>query len=228
MKIEYLEETSSTSDYIKRYLMSGEDRIVCARRQTGGKGTKGRSFLSREGGVYLSALTFHRDLPEKRAFSVMAHAAVAVCRTAAFFGAFPEIKWPNDVFASGKKLCGILTENTLGGGKVVCSVVGIGLNVTNDLSGLEEIAVTLRDCALGPVSAEEAREKLIEEYLAKSSFEEYLSFVRFLGKEICVIEGERRYNAIAKRILPDGRLEAEADGETKALSAAEISVRWRE
>ena len=65
MKIEFLEETGSTNEYIKRYLNSGENRIVVAQKQTGGKGTKGRSFLSGEGGVYLSALTFYRDFSLK-------------------------------------------------------------------------------------------------------------------------------------------------------------------
>ena len=81
MRIEYLDEVDSTNTYIRRYLEEGEDVIVCARRQTGGRGTKGRSFCSEEGGVYLSALTFYPDLPVSRAFRIMTHSAVAVCCT---------------------------------------------------------------------------------------------------------------------------------------------------
>jgi BirA family biotin operon repressor/biotin-[acetyl-CoA-carboxylase] ligase len=44
----------------------------------------------------------------------------------------PLIKWPNDIYASGKKLCGILIENALSGGKVQHSVIGIGMNVNEE------------------------------------------------------------------------------------------------
>lgn len=225
MKIELLEETGSTNDEIRRYLDGGEDVIVCARRQTGGRGTKGRSFLSEEGGVYLTALTFYDDLPAEDAFRIMSHAAAAVCRTAEAFGISPEIKWPNDVLAAGKKLCGILIENVLSGGKVRASIVGIGLNVRNELRGLEEIAVGMKDLLQDPPEADAVRERLIGEYLRPSGFGEYCSHVKFLGRPISVTEGENTYSAVARRILPDGRLEIETERGIRALSAAEISIR---
>lgn len=223
MRIEYLKEVSSTNDYIRRYLDGGEDVIVCAERQSAGRGTKGRSFLSEKGGVYLTALTFPKDLPACEAFTVMTHAAVSVCRTVASFGAVPEIKWPNDILVGGRKIAGILIENMLSGEFVRASVVGIGLNVSNDLTGLSGIATRLSDHAAATVFA--ARERLIEAYGRESDLCEYLSFVRFLGRTVTVKEGDKEYLARAKAILPDGRLEIEADG-TRALSAAEISIGW--
>lgn len=225
MKIELLEVTSSTNDYIKRYLERGENVIVSARRQTGGKGTKGRSFLSDEGGVYLSALTFYKNVSAADAFRVMAHAAVAVCRTAEAFGVFPEIKWANDVLAGGKKLAGILIENVFRGAYLHASIVGIGLNAENDVSALGGIAVSLSELAGKKIFADEAREALIEAYLRESTFEEYLSRVRFLGRTVRVTEGDRQYEATAKEILCDGRLLIEEDGAPRALSAAEIRIR---
>lgn len=225
MRIIELEETTSTNDYIKQFLGGGEDVIVTAKRQTCGRGTKGRSFLSAQGGVYLSALTFYEDLPASRAFEIMAHAAAAVSNTAVRFGASPEIKWPNDVLAGGRKLCGILIENTLADGKVRASVVGIGLNVSNDLTALGGIATSLSECTGKRCSVEEVRAALIEEYARPTGFEEYLSFVRFLGETVTVVEGGRSYPAVARRILPDGRLEAEAETGIEILSAAEITVR---
>lgn len=224
MRIELLDTVTSTNDYIKRYLGGREDVIVCAREQTGGKGTKGRSFLSPLGGVYLSALTFYDSLPAAEAFRVMAHAAVAVCRTAEAFGAPAEIKWPNDVYACGRKLCGILIENGFSGNRVSYSIVGIGLNVVNDLSLLGGIAVNLSECAGRSVSVDAAREKLIENYRRESAFRDYLSYVRFLGRNISVTEGGRRYSAVARSVLADGRLEIEENGVRRALSAAEIGI----
>lgn len=226
MKIEFLEEVGSTNDYIKRYAGGGEDVIVCAARQTNGRGTKGRSFLSREGGVYLSMLRFGRGLRAEDAFLVMAHAAVSACKTARLFGASPEIKWPNDVFVCGKKLCGILIENILSGGYVRASVIGIGMNVVNPLDGLEEIAVRLSDAVPVPPSVDAVRDALIQFLREESSLEEYLSFTHIEGKEIAVTENDRTYPATARRVLGDGQLEIETKEGIRALSAAEISVRW--
>ena len=225
MKIEILEEVDSTNEYIKRYLSAGENRIVVAKRQSGGRGTKGRSFLSNEGGVYLSALTFYRDLPAKGAFMIMAHAAVAVCRTAEAFGLSPEIKWANDVYLSGKKLAGILVENALGGDRVKSSIVGIGLNVNNDLGEFRDIAVSLSGGAGREISCEEARGLLVQNLQREDAFQDYLDRVRFLGCEVTVFQGKESYRARAVEIGSDGRLEIEREGERILLSAAEISLK---
>lgn len=225
MKIEILDEVDSTNEYLKRYLSSDEDRIVIAKRQTGGRGTKGRSFLSNEGGVYLSALTFYRDFPARDAFLIMARAAVAVCKTAEAFGLSPEIKWPNDVYLSGKKLAGILVENFLDGDRVKSSIVGIGLNVCNDLGELINIAVSLSEAAGRTISCEKARELLVENLKNEDSFGDYLERVCFLGREVLVTERGENYCGKAVKICADGRLEIEREGVNILLSAAEISMK---
>ena len=226
MKIEILEEVDSTNDYVKRYLSSGEDTIVVSERQTGGKGTKGRSFLSNEGGVYLTALNFYRDFPAKDAFLIMAHAATAVCRTAEHFGLTPEIKWPNDVYLAGKKLAGILVENILEGDFVKASIVGIGLNVNNDLKELSQIAISLSTALGREVPVDKARELLIQNWKHTDTFADYLERVRFLGREVVVVENDRTYPARAIEVGLDGRLKIEREGEESFLSAAEISLKF--
>ena len=225
MKIEILDEVQSTNEYIKRYLPSGKDTIVVAKRQTGGKGTKGRAFLSRKGGVYLTALNFYRGFFAKDAFLIMAHAATAVCRTAEHFGLFPEIKWPNDIYLAGKKLAGILIENILEGDQLKASIIGIGLNVNNDLGELSDIAISLSAAAGKIIPTEQARELLIQNLLKSDDFDDYLERVRFLGKEVLVVEGGKSYPAKALQIGTDGRLMIEHDGQKVYLSAAEISIK---
>ena len=226
MKIEYLQEVGSTNDYIRRYLESGEDIAVCARRQTGGKGTKGRSFLSYEGGVYLSFLRFFSDFPSRNAFYIMQHAAVSVCRTAEEFGIEPVIKWPNDVLVGGRKIAGILIENTFSGGEIKNSIVGIGLNVSNNLGGLSDIAVNLNEASGRTLSCGQVRDRLIAHFCGTGFLQSdklYRERVR-LGA-ITVVTAEERYAATARRVLDDGRLEIERDGKISALSAAEVSIR---
>lgn len=228
MRIEYIKETESTNEYIKRYLEDGEDRIVYAERQTKGRGTNGRLFISEEGGVYLSFLTFYRNYSSNLAFERMMHAAVAVCKALETFGVEPKIKWPNDIYLKGKKLCGILIENLFSGGKLRASIVGIGINVLNDLTGLEGIATSLSKELNTPPDPNQVRDAVIANFQQKTSFKDYLGYINFLGQQILVIEGDRKFSAMARQILPDGRLEIEEKGEIRALSSAEIRIRVTE
>ena len=133
VRIERFETLSSTNDYAKSVLAKGENVLIIARTQTGGRGTKGRSFSSREGGIYLSKVSFYEQYPAKEAFKLLQAAAVAVCETLHVWGVKAQIKWPNDILVNGKKICGILIENVFSGANVRSSIVGIGLNVCNEL-----------------------------------------------------------------------------------------------
>jgi BirA family biotin operon repressor/biotin-[acetyl-CoA-carboxylase] ligase len=118
---EYLSETSSTSDDA---LARGAGAIVCAGRQTGGRGRLGRSFSSEEGGLYFSMAV---KPPCELAECLFLPIAAAVCVRDAV-GGDAKIKWPNDILLAGKKICGILTESREG-----CVVFGIGVNIANAL-----------------------------------------------------------------------------------------------
>jgi BirA family biotin operon repressor/biotin-[acetyl-CoA-carboxylase] ligase len=98
--------------------------VVVADQQTAGRGQHGRTWQSPAGSsVLLSVLCF--PPPALRRPAVLtAWAAVAVCETVEYAaGVAATIKWPNDVLVSGRKVCGILTEQGRG------TVVGVGLNV---------------------------------------------------------------------------------------------------
>ena len=183
-----LKETTSTNEVAKSLRERGENLVVTALRQTGGKGTKGRSFSSAAGGVYLTRLTFYENFPAANAFLIMASASVAVCRTLEKYGFEAEIKWPNDVYVHGKKICGILIENTFSGNKISCSVVGIGLNVNNELPPeLSETAISMRSAAGKFFDREEAENVLIEESGKIFPMEEYRKRIGFLGRPVLLL-----------------------------------------
>lgn len=168
IKIKNFSRIASTQEYAEKMKKQGENLIVTAARQSGGKGTKGRSFSSEKGGVYLSTLLYYPNFPAEKSFLIMAGTCAAVCKTLEAGGLQAKIKWPNDVFVNGKKICGILTENTFsspavsldsspdssldsspaagkteGKRKDICSVCGIGLNIENELPPeLENIATS--------------------------------------------------------------------------------------
>ena len=219
-------ELASTNDYAKEKRGEGRDLIVTAKRQTGGRGTKGRSFSSNEGGVYLTSLRFYEKFPAKRAFEKMASATVAVCKTLETLGVKPVIKWSNDIHVNGKKICGILTENTFSGEWLTCSVIGIGINVCNALPAeLDEIATTLVRETGKRLSVRKVTKRLIKNLSVEHPVEEYLERLGYMGRQVELVLGDERVPATLLRVDSEGGLWVEIDGETKRFTAAEVSIK---
>lgn len=226
MKRIFLEETESTNEYAKARRDLGENLLVVAKKQTGGRGTKGRSFCSNLGGVYLSLLTFYQDFPASSAFQIMQGAAAAVCETLAFFGVKPKIKWANDVYVNGKKICGILIENALKGKYIGSSVVGIGLNVWNELSDeLSSIATTLFKETGKKMDVERVIDVLVRFLEEKNIHEKYAQYLGWLNEEVTLVIGDKETRAKLLSVDETGGLWAEIDGEKRRLAAAEVSLR---
>lgn len=225
-QIQVFDELPSTNEYIKNQRDNGENVIVIAKRQTGGRGTKGRSFSSEIGGVYLSRLTFYHDFSAKRAFEIMAGAATAVCKTLKAFGVTPQIKWPNDIFVNDKKICGILIENTFSGENIHSSIVGIGVNVSNPLpEELREIATTLCKQTGKTIAVEKVTKHLLAELKKSCDMKKYLSFVAYMGRAVTLIIGEKSVSAKLLFVDKEGGLNVEIDGKPQRFTAGEISVR---
>lgn len=226
MKIIRFDEIGSTSDYAKELIAKNENVVVIATKQTGGKGTKGRSFSSNDGGVYLTKLCFYDNFFAKDAFLVMARTAVAVCKTLEDFDLKPKIKWANDVFVANKKICGILIENIFFGNKISSSLIGVGLNVNNDLpEELNEIATTMRLQKREIVDFQAVESKLLGYLNEKFSMDEYIKRVGYLNEEVTLLSGEEELTATLLRVEKDGGLVVKTvDGERKVFSG-EISIR---
>ena len=222
-----LKEIDSTNNYAKSLRADGfaQDVIITAKRQTAGRGTKGRSFSSQAGGVYLTYLRFFENFEAKRAFEIMASAAVAVCKTLESLGLSPVIKWANDVHVNGKKICGVLTENVFSGAFVQCSVVGVGLNVNNLLEEeLQAIATTMRAEQGKRVCLRQVIKRLTGYLQAPFCMDDYLSRLGYMGRRAELIFGDERIPATLLSVDCEGILTVETSEGQKRFSAAEISV----
>ena len=230
MKILYFDEIGSTSEYAKTLVKNKEDCIVTAKRQTGGKGTKGRSFSSNEGGVYLTKLTFYQDFPAKNACLIMAGAAVAVCKTLEEYGLFPTIKWANDVFVQERKICGILVENIFAGSFVSSSLVGIGLNVKNELpEELLEIAISMQKATGKDFSVDEVLKTLVCYLQQPFTMDDYRKRVGYLNRPVLLFEGDKKTRVKAVGVNEKLELEIEEEnGARRLVRAAEVSLRLEE
>ena len=124
-----LETVDSTNEYIKQLDCTTIPQVVIAKEQTKGKGTKGRSFYSPVGGLYLS-FAFKPDFAAEDAMQITAKAGEIIKNVIKRYSLDePYIKPVNDIYIDGKKVCGILTEaDTTGVGKFSRIIIGIGIN----------------------------------------------------------------------------------------------------
>ena len=234
---------TSTNALVKENAAKGEKEglILVADHQTQGRGRYGRTFFSPDGsGVYFSIL-LRPQMRADDAPSLTTLAAVAVARgIEKVFADLVEIKWVNDLFFNGKKICGILTEGSFdmetNGMEYV--VVGIGINVYEPQGGfpveLESIAGSL---AYQKEIKKDNRNRLVAECI-NYFFEYYYNFSRkkylddyrkrsmILGKQIEVIKGEAYELAKAVDIDAECRLLVEyPDGKQELLSSGEVRIR---
>lgn len=134
MPIIKLDATGSTNDYLRDLLKETqlEDYTVAwADYQRAGRGQRERSWQSEKGkNLIISILKHHKELPADAQFQVNRAVALAILKTLNSFN-IPDltVKWPNDILSGGRKLCGILIENSIKGKSLRHSIIGIGLNV---------------------------------------------------------------------------------------------------
>lgn len=234
-----MDEVDSTNSEIKRLARSGAKNgtVVIAEHQTSGRGRLGRSFFSPAGsGIYMSFL--HKpSFDAEKATLVTTAVSVAVCRAIEkVSGKKPLIKWVNDLYLDGKKICGILTEaiRDAKSGKIEYIVIGIGINCAksefpDDIKNIAgSICEKEEEISRNELVAEIIREtKDIDVVVENGKFiEEYKRRSLVIGKDIRIL-GQTEDIATALDIDENGGLVVRLwDGETKILSSGEISIRF--
>lgn len=235
-----VEETVSTNDDLKSLAASGGEAgtVLVAFRQRGGRGRLGRSFYSPDQtGLYLSVLLRPDEKPEDAVFLTPAAAVAAARAIRRVPGREVEIKWVNDLYYQGKKVCGILTEAALTStaDRLEYAVCGIGINLCPPKGGFPEelsaIAGALCDTVDPHLPADLAaaflnelfavlqapREELLEEYRSRS----FLT-----GKQITSPTGA--FEGVATVLGVDdqaGLVIQREDGVRQTLHGGEVSVR---
>ena len=155
-KVRCEQELPSTNSTLMEMLQeerAADGQVVIADRQSAGRGRVGKSFASPGGmGIYLSYLI--RPSAEHNESAAVGNWLDVTCRTAVavsdaiyeVYGVMPQIKWVNDLYLNGRKLCGILTQTDIepSAGLIRGIVAGIGVNVSE--RG-EDFPKELRDIA---------------------------------------------------------------------------------
>lgn len=133
VRIEYLREATSTNDLASVPEKRHGD-VVWAENQTKGRGQRGNSWSSAIGNNLTFSLVIEpENLPAEKQFYISKIVSISVIETLRNSGLSAEIKWPNDIYINDQKVAGILIENDLQGANITKSVLGIGLNVNQEI-----------------------------------------------------------------------------------------------
>ncbi len=239
--IEVFQKVTSTNDMLIDLAKKDakEWTVIVAEKQTNGKGRQKRSFFSPiDDGVYFSILLRPSFLIEDASMITVMTAAAVTEIIEEKYHIELKIKWVNDIFKDGKKICGILTEGSFNVeyGAFDYLVVGIGINLSKPDGGypkeLKDIIAPLFDnkmtarkknCLIASIL--ENIYKYYFDMQSKSYLKIYQNKQYLIGKEVDIYQADKK-TAFGKVIGVDdkGRLMVEANGKIEYLSSGEARV----
>lgn len=235
-RILYYPELPSTMDEAARLAGEGaeEGTVVIAEVQTSGRGRQGRNWVSEPGNLLFSVL-FRPSVGQLPFVSLIGGVAAArAVRKVA--GLYPQIKWPNDLLLNGRKMAGILAESAIVGNSVWYAVLGIGINVSLDVSQSGEISsvATSVNAAAG---SEVKRESLLRQLLielddlyirlgrGESPIDEWRGLLETTGRRVKATSGNDTWAGLAEGVDDTGNLLLRLDdGRLMTLTAGDVSL----
>lgn len=242
LQVEVQPVVTSTNQVLRQRAEEGahEGLALVAVTQTAGRGRRDHSFFSPpDSGLYLSFL-LRPDLSARDALSLTTCAAASVALAIEeCAGVDAKIKWVNDVFCHGKKVCGILTEAALDleTGGLQYAIVGIGVNLFPPKGGfppeLPEAGAVFPTRPQGLEGRSQLAGSILNHFFSfyphlkdKPFFADYRRRSLVLGQEITVLEGGQTRTAFALDLERDFSLRVrETDGTIHTLSSGEVRVR---
>lgn len=234
-----LDETASTNNYAKELAANGaaHGTVIIAEKQSSGKGRLGRKFESPAGkGLYMSVIV-RPEFPIEFAPLITSAAAVASAEAVEMLcGCHVGVKWVNDLYMNDKKICGILTEASLGleMNMLDFAVIGIGINVRSFDFGAElnSRVTTIEDASGKIISRNELCALILERleiYLDgienRSHLEEYRRREILTGNIITANAGNQTVRGFAEGVDDNANLRITLeDGKEFILSSGEANL----
>lgn len=238
--IHYYPTCNSTQIIAQQLAQQGVDEgtVVIAEEQTTGKGRLSRPWNSAANkGIWMSVIV-RPNLTMQQAPQLTLIAAIAIARAIeAVVPVVPQIKWPNDILLHEKKVTGILTEVQADPDRLKAVIIGIGINVNQQLSDFpEELQLTATSLQIATGDTVN-RAQLIA--LILKNLENYItlyerhgfspikllweSYSTTIGKDVKAVMLHETLTGKAIGISEDGLLQLQlADGTIRAIPSADI------
>lgn len=232
-----LDVVDSTNEEAARLAREGAPAgtLVWAKSQLGGKGRRGREWISPGGNLYMS-LILRPNILLTQAPQLSFVAAVAVFNALCF--TLPQtakihMKWPNDILVEGKKIAGILLESSAQGDMLEWLVVGIGVNVASSPGKVSFPSTSLHESGATHASVEgvlkhftDSFKRVMEEWSGEGFApvrKRWLEFAWCLGEKIEVKTEQELLQGRFADLDESGALVLETGkGEKRVLTAADV------
>ena len=231
------DEVSSTNDVLRSLIdkeKTTHGAVVSAQYQTSGRGQSGNSWESEAGkNLLLSMQIVPYNLTAAEQVYLNLFAGLTVFDFVdSFFPGKTKIKWPNDIYVDGKKIAGILIENSIHGNAIKSSVVGMGVNL-NQTVFLNPKSTSFHILAGKMFNMEDMLDKIITlankrydellQRLKNKLMEDYLNVLFLKGEKALFKSGEIVVEGEITGIDETGRLKLKVGDEIKSFSFKEIS-----
>lgn len=224
----------STNTQMKKLAINGgkNHSVIVSEEQSAGRGRFGRSFYSpAQKGVYMSVLLKTGDSLQN-ATMITIKTAVAVRRAIAkLYDIEVAIKWVNDLYYRGKKVCGILSEaiSDFESGMIEAIIIGIGINVSTDNFPLE-IASIATSLGLQEANRNQFIAEILNQLFAiidedfKLVLNEYRMASCVLHKQITFNQKGEQFTGLVREINDLGNLVVSSNCAEMVLTAGEVSI----
>lgn len=236
------EDIPSTNNEAKKLANQGaaNGTVVVSEAQSTGKGRLDRGFFCPRGGLWFSVILRPSFLPQDAPKCTLM-AAIAVAKAMRKVGIEAGIKWPNDIYAEGRKLTGILTEMSAEMDRINYVVIGIGINAnipqTDFPADIQDKAGSMQSLLGHPVDRiaflqdilrymEELYMQVLQHGFA-GMLDAWREYSITLGQEINVIGVNETFIGRAKDIDADGALLVETENGIRRVLAGDVSIRPR-
>ncbi|MBN2099390.1 MAG: biotin--[acetyl-CoA-carboxylase] ligase [Dehalococcoidia bacterium] len=211
---------------------AAEGTLILCDEQTEGRGRQGRRWFASPSSSILMSVVFRPTLGQLPQINMLGSLSI-VQTIEKVANIKSRVRWPNDVLIDGKKVAGILMENIFQGHQLEAAILGVGINISLDVSAYPEIApiaTSLSGEARRDFNRDDILHILLEEmdmlYQAvkrnEDVYHRWLPHVETLGKTVRIKSGQSEEEGLAQSVNPDGSITLRrADGSLVTIATGE-------
>ena len=232
-RLSSLESTNIYALELLRQKKGFTGTVIVTDFQTKGKGQQGKIWESEKGKNLQFSIIISPKLAVEKQFELSQFVAICLRQWLDSMSvSVVQIKWPNDILVNGKKIAGVLIENSIQGQEISHSVIGIGLNVNQvGFSIFSRLATSLKKELNKNVDMDKALTSFLE--LFKSNYLKYksgqldvvklyLSYLFGLGTPQRYVDDKGEFLGVILGVRPNGKLQVNKNGKLKSYDIKQL------